>query len=310
MKIGLVDVDGHNFPNLALMRISAYHKAAGDQVEWWFGPIIHYDRVYKSKVFSFTPDVEVWNADEIIAGGTGYAISLENGIERFNLKALCNNLPTEIESMMPDYSIYPNVKYALAMTSRGCPRGCPFCHVGPKEGRYARKVADVKDFWTGQKEIKVLDANITALKDAEKRDLLRQYKDTGAWIDFTQGLDIRLVTDADIADINAMKIKQIHFAWDNPKDDLRDHFMRYAELAEHKPHGNNGMVYVLTNYDSTLEEDLYRIYTLRDFGFDPYVMIYDKMHAAREKKHLQRWCNSKWIFRSEPDFKKYMPTVR
>ena len=137
MKIGLIDVDGHNFPNLALMRISAYHKANGDLVEWWWSDLIHYDIVYMSKVFSdaYTPDVnEPLNADKVIKGGTGYAISLVNGVEVYD-KSKDPELPPEIEKCFPDYSIYPQYQYAVSMTSRGCPRGCAFCHVAAKEGR-------------------------------------------------------------------------------------------------------------------------------------------------------------------------------
>ena len=100
MRIGLIDVDGHNgFPNLALMHISAWHKAQGDTVEWWDG-FIHYDRVYKSKVFTFTPDINtVIDADEIVTGGTGYR---DYG-----------SLAPEIEAVFPDYSIYPHFKQAF-----------------------------------------------------------------------------------------------------------------------------------------------------------------------------------------------------
>ena len=88
MKIGLIDVDGHHFPNLALMRISAWHKAQGDEVEWWWSDLIHYDIVYMSKIFSdaYSPDVpEPMNADKVIKGGTGYCISLgPDGKEHFD----------------------------------------------------------------------------------------------------------------------------------------------------------------------------------------------------------------------------------
>lgn len=307
MKIGLIDVDGHNFPNLALMRISAYHKSIGNDVEWWHdGFLDEYDIVYMSKIFSdaYSPDIpDPLNAKKVIKGGTGYCISLgADGKEHFD-ESKNVKLPDEIEKMFPDYSIYPQFPFAVSMTSRGCPRGCAFCHVAAKEGRCSVKVADVKDFWNGQKEIKVLDPNITACRD--KRDLMKQYRDTGAYIDFTQGIDIRCINDADIEDINAMKIAEIHFAWDNPEDDLADKFMRYAEKAKHKPHGTYGSVYVLTNYNSTMEQNLYRINTLRQLNFDPYVMVYDKAHAPKEIKWLQRWCNNKIIFKKVENFKDY-----
>ena len=127
--IGLIDVDGHNFPNLALMRISAYHKSQGDEVEWWWSDLFHYDIVYMSKIFSdaYSPDVpEPMNADKVIKGGTGYAISLVDGKEVFD-KEKHKTLPEEVEKMFPDYSIYPQFPFAVSMTSRGCPRGCAFC---------------------------------------------------------------------------------------------------------------------------------------------------------------------------------------
>jgi hypothetical protein len=303
MRIGLIDVDGHNFPNLALMRISAYHKANGDQVEWWWSDFIHYDIVYMSKIFSnaYTKDVpEPLNADKVIKGGTGYCISLVDGVEVFD-KAKNEELPPEIEKMFPDYSLYPQFDFAVSMTSRGCPRGCSFCHVAAKEGRCSVKVADVSDFWCGQKKIEVLDPNITACRD--KRDLFRQYRETKAQIVFNQGLDIRLLNDEDIADINGMRIKDLHFAWDNPKDDLEGKFRNFANGFRRK--SNIGMVYCLTNFNSTMEENLYRIYTLRDMGYDPYVMVYDKPHAPKEIKMLQRWCNNKIIFKSCKRFEDY-----
>lgn len=309
MQIGLIDVDGHNFPNLALMRISAWHKAQGDHVEWWQGNLFYYDRVYMSKIFSDAYSQErddPINCGEVVRGGTGYCISLdENGKEVFD-KSKNHNLPTEVERMFPDYSIYPQFPFAVSMTSRGCPRGCSFCHVASKEGRCAKKVADVSDFWnpsTGKKRIKVLDPNITACR--EKRDLMRQYAETGCEIEFTQGIDIRLTNDDDIDDLNRMKLKNVHFAWDNPKDKLEDAFRRYAKKAKHKMHGRFGMVYILTNFDSTMEENLYRIYTLRELNFDPYVMIYNKPNAPQEIRDLQRWCNNKIIFGKCKDFDEY-----
>lgn len=136
MKIGLIDVDSHNFPNLPLMKISAYHKAKGDQVEWC-NLFEHYDRVYMSRVFDdmYTEDFNtVINADEIIKGGTGYDLK--------------NKLPDEIEHIYPDYSLYPELTKgtAFGFLTRGCPNNCPFCIVSKKEGLRSYKVADLSEF--------------------------------------------------------------------------------------------------------------------------------------------------------------------
>lgn len=307
-RIGLIDVDGHHFPNLALMRISAWHKAQGDDVEWWYTDFIHYDIVYMSKIFSdaYSPDVpEPMNADMVIKGGTGYCISIgPDGKEVFD-KSKNKSLPPEMESMFPDYSIYPQFDFAVSMTSRGCPRGCAFCHVAAKEGRCAVKVADVKDFWNGQKHIEILDPNITACR--EKRDLFRQYMETGATLNFNQGLDIRLINDEDVADINRMRIKKLHFAWDNPNDHLEN---KFREFARNYRKSRNGMVYILTNFENVpteehIEKALHRIITLRDLNYDPFVMVYDKPNAPHELIRLQRWCNNKWIFKKVKDFKDF-----
>lgn len=293
MNIGLIDVDSHNFPNIALMKISAWHKAQGDSVEWCF-PLAHYDIVYQSKVFddTYSPDID-WTpqADKIVKGGTGYGLD--------------NTLPDEIEHIYPDYSIYPDLTKdtAYGFLTRGCPRGCKFCIVADKEGRRSYKVADLTEFWRGQKNIILLDPNILACR--EHLDLLSQLADSKAYVNFCQGLDIRLTTETNIVLLNKIKVKEIHFAWDNPKDDLTPYFERYKALAKHKPHGMYGTVYCLTNFGSTMEENLYRIYTLRDLGYDPYVMVYDKPNAPREIKDLQRWCNNRFIFRSCEKFEDY-----
>jgi len=304
MRIGLIDVDGHNFPNLALMRISAYHKSKGDLVEWWWSDFIHYDIVYMSKIFlgTYSPDMsEPFNANKVIKGGTGYAINTQNGKEVFD-KSKDVDLPKEVERCFPDYSLYPQYSFAVSMTSRGCPRGCTFCHVASKEGRCTKKVEDVSDFWSGQKEIRILDPNITACP--QKRELMRQYIKTDAILDFTQGLDIRLLNSYDIEDINHMRLRTLHFAWDNPQDDLEDKFAEFAKGFRRKT--NIGMVYVLTNFESTMDENLYRIYTLRNMGYDPYVMVYNKPNAPKEIRRLQRWCNNKIIFKSCTKFEDYI----
>jgi hypothetical protein len=271
------------------MKISAWHKAHGDTVEWFNAIESHlYDKVYSSKIFDFTPENDYLPPDTI-KGGTGYG--------------LFEDLPKEIDDMFPDYSIYPECDYAIGFLTRGCPRGCKFCIVAEKEGRRSRKVANLSEFWQGQKRIELLDPNILACR--EHLDLLGQLAESKAQVNFNQGLDIRLTNEANISLINRIKIKEIHFAWDNPNDDLKPYFERYKAIAKHKPHGRYGTVYCLTNFGSTIDENLYRIYTLRDLGFDPYVMIYDKPNAPREIRLLQRWCNNRFIFRSCNDFKDY-----
>lgn len=290
MKVGLVDVDGHNFPNLALMKISAWHKSRNDQVEWW-NAFTHYEKVYVSRVFTdeYTHDMDfVIDADEVIRGGTGYDLK--------------NKLPDCIESICPDYSLYPKFSEAYGFLTRGCPRGCDFCVVAEKEGKCSKQVADTECFYRGQKEIKLCDPNLLACKDHEK--LLQQLVLTGAWVDFTQGLDIRLINPDNVALLNKVKTKMFHFAWDNPEQDLTGYFQKFNKLSECKD-DRKKRVYVLTNFGSTHEQDLYRIYTLRDLGYDPYVMIYNKSTAPRITRQLQRWCNNKFIFRSCQKFDDY-----
>lgn len=297
MKIGLIDVDSHNFPNLALMKISAWHKAQGDEVEWWWG-WGQYDRVYKSKVFddSYSPDhPDPVNTTEIIRGGTGYGMD--------------NRLPDEIEHMMPDYSLYPQfADTAYGFLSRGCPRGCPFCIVAAKEGRRSYKVADLTEWWSGQKNIVLCDPNILACR--EHLDLLNQLAASGAKVDINQGLDARLLTEDNITALRGIRLKEIHFAWDLMRytDEILEGLDLWKNLGKKDAHGSWGTVYVLVNYDTTMRENLFRIYELDSMGFDPYVMVYDKPNAPKEIRHLQRWCNNKRIFKS-CTFEEYKETL-
>ena len=308
MKVGLIDVDGHNYPNLPLMKISAWHKAQGDHVEW-YQPLFsgHMDRVYMSKVFSFTPDYEyVVNADEVIKGGTGYAISLEGGVEKYD-KAKDNPLPEEVEHTYPDYELYGVTDTAYGFLTRGCPRGCSFCHVGNKEGRCSYKVADLSEFWREQKNIVLCDPNILACPD--HIDLLEQLAASGAKINFNQGLDIRLITDKNLEVIKRINLDSIHFAFDRwqDKDIIEPRLRKF--IKETGYHRNKGkvMCYILCNFDTTLEQDIYRIQLCRELKINPYPMIYDKEHCNPIYRKLQRWC-SPFIFWSCPTFEEYCPT--
>lgn len=294
MRIGLIDVDGHNFPNIALMKLSAWHKAQGDSVSWWWG-WDHYDVVYMSKVFdsTYTPDMdEPLNADKVIRGGTGYGLH--------------NKLPPEVEHIYPDYSLYPDSaqETAYGFLSRGCPRGCPFCIVADKEGRHSQKAADLSEWWRGQKHITLMDPNLLACPD--HLDLLGQLADSKAWVDINQGADARMLTRENIEALNRVKIKQIHFAWDlmaqsNPVLCGLELYSKHGAIQDRR----RRVVYVLVNYNTTMDEDLYRIYRLREMGFDPYVMVYDKPHSPKEIRNLQRWVNNRTVWGSCPKFEDY-----
>lgn len=309
MKIGLIDVDGHNFPNLPLMKLSAWHKQQGDIVEWYSQMFSgHMDRVYISKVFSFSPDYDgCIDANEIIRCGSGYCIDLSVDGKEVYHRERDRDLPSEIETIYPDYGLYSELTKGVAygFLSRGCPRDCPFCHVGIKEGKQAIKATDLDTFWKGQRNISLMDPNLLACRESE--GLLHQLIDSGAWVDFTQGLDIRLMT-GDKADlIRRIKVKRVHFAWDNYDDGniiipkLRD-FSKATEW-DHRKMG----VYVLTNYNTTFAQDLERVYTLRELGFSPYVMIYNKQHVPRGHvlRKLQRWVNSRVAFAAVDRFEDF-----
>lgn len=311
MKIGLIDVDGHRYPNLPLMKISAYHKQQGDHVEW-YQPLFsgHMDRVYMSKVFSFTPDYEyVIDADEVIKGGTGYAISMKGGREIFD-KSKDKPLPNEIEHIYPDYSLYPEYcsDTAYGFLTRGCPRGCDFCHVASKEGRCTYKVADLSEFWRGQKNIVLNDPNILACKD--HMELLEQLRDSKARVELNQGVDIRLINDRNLELLKQIKLDHIHIAFDRwqDKDIIEPRMRDFVKATGYNRGKGHMMCYILVNFDTTIEQDIYRIQLCRELNISPYPMIYDKANCKPIYKKLQRWCNN-FIFWSCPTFEDYKKGV-
>ncbi|MCM1183560.1 MAG: radical SAM protein [Roseburia sp.] len=277
----------------------------------WYEPLTAWqqplDRVYMSKVFSFTPDYrQPIYAKEIVKGGSGYCISLENGKEVYHRES-DSQLPYEVEHIYPDYSLYPVLTKdtAYGFMSRGCPRGCGFCHIDVKEGRRAYKVADLSEFWRGQKNVVLLDPNPIACQ--EWKDILQQLIDSRSWVDFSQGVDIRLMTEEKAGMLKRVKTKNIHFAWDRweDKEEVIPKFKEFKRITGWDR--RRLTVYVLTNFDTTIEQDLERIYILRDLGYQPYVMVYDREHTKKGStvRKIQRWVNSRAIFEVTPRFEEY-----
>lgn len=306
MNIGLYDVDSHNFPNLPLMKISAWHKARGDSVEFVL-PLKYYDKIYVSKVFgneySQMPNLCL-QADEIVYGGTGFAITIENGKEVYH-KDRDPNLPYEIEHIYPDYSLYSELTKgkAYGFLTRGCCNNCSFCIVSKKEGLCSQKVADLSEFWRGQKEIILLDANILACK--ERMELLKQLADSKAWIDFSQGLDARFITEEVAKALSAVKKNIVHFAFDFMKNEKA--IVKGLKMySQYNKVSISDSVYILTNFDTTIEEDLYRVRMVQEAGFIPDIRIYRKNTAPQILRDLQRWSNNRFIYRS-CDFMNYVP---
>ena len=283
MKIGLIDVDGHSgFPNLALMRLSAWHKEQGDSVEWWNG-FCHYDRVYMSKVFTFTPDVDtVIDADEIIRGGTGYKNY--------------GSLPNEIEKTAPDYSIYPGVDYAIGFLTRGCIRGCSWCIVPKKEGwiRPAATWEEIKR--PDSRKIIFMDNNVLASDHG-----LQQIEAMGGqrvWVDFNQGLDARLITPETAALLARLKwIKFVRLSCDTlemlPVIERAVAYMKEAGIAK-----SRFWAYMLVQDTAEAEK---RAMVLSGMGVEPYAQPYrdyDGGEPTEEQRRFARWVNRKPIFRS------------
>lgn len=284
----MVSVDSR-IPNLALMKLSAWHKKRGDSVKL-FSPLFDSpELIYASKVFTDTPDFEYFpEGVPVVKGGTGYDIHSE--------------LPPEVDSICPDYFLFPDC-YAMGFTTRGCIRKCPFCVVPEKEGRI-REVADIYQFWTGQEHLMLLDNNLTAAPEHFAL-VVRQLIKERIVVDFSQGLDIRLITP-DMAQLLA-KVrlwKQIHIAFDNlsVESAVRS---GVALLKENGVPPRKLMAYVLIGYDTTPEEDLYRVEVLRALKVDPFVMPFNRDDPYQ--KRFARWVNHKAIFMSTP-WEKYMPS--
>lgn len=310
MKIGLLDSCPTNFPNLPLMKISAYHKSLGDNVSF-VNFLEHYDIVYVSKVFGdeyFPEDLTAINSDRIIYGGTGRAITIENGVEVYD-KDKDPILPNEIEHIYPDYGLYPELtkNKSFGFLTRGCPNNCPHCLVSKKEGLKSVKVADLSEWWKGQKEIILLDPNLLACNDRE--ELLQQLIDSRSKVDFSQGLDARFITPQIAEMLKQINVKRYHFAFDLMENEKRilKGLKTFVDIVQ--PRRDQCYVYVLTGFNTTFSENYYRIQKIHELGLAPDVRIYRK--EALPKRHilkdLQRWCNNRFVYWSCPDFWQYAP---
>lgn len=288
MLVAIHDSDKTRFPNLALMKISAYHKAEGDHVVW-FERGGEYDRVYSSKVFTFTPEDPDLPPDTI-KGGTGYG-SYES-------------LPDEIDWMIPDYSIYPDVNYAIGYLTRGCTRACPWCVVPKKEG----KIKPYR-YWTeiarpGIRDVVFMDNNVLAspfgLEQMEELAL------ENLRVDFNQGLDARLITPEVAKLLSQLKwIQHIRMAADT--DAMLNVVLDKIELLRSygvKPY--RIFAYVLTQDIPSAEK---RCIALRDVGANPFAQPYRDFttneEPSKELKHFARWVNNKAVFKSCKTFAEY-----
>ena len=297
MRISILSVDS-NYPNLALMKLSAYHKAQGDMVEW-YNPFEYYDRLYMAKVFSFTPDYLycINNVGEVVRGGTGYDIH--------------SVLPNEVDSVQPDYSIYPSISdnTSYGFLTRGCPNHCKWCIVPQKEGN-VRPYMDIDAItMNGLRPYAVLmDNNVLAsdygLSQIEKI-VRRKYH-----VDFNQALDARLVTD-DIARLLAKVkwIKRIRFGCDTTSQisycaDAIDRIRR---------HGYKGGFFLYCILMDDIEEAYHRIEYWKKYGGKvlPFAQPFRELHNPNQiipqlQKDMARWVNRKELF-TTCDFEDFKP---
>lgn len=293
MRVALHDSDATGFPNLALMKLYAWHKAQGDAVEWW-NPLLTYDRVYSSKVFTFTPEC-TYLPENTVRGGTGYGI--------------LDELPPEIDAMFPDYSIYPKCDHAIGFLTRGCIRKCPWCVVPKKEGH-------IRPYWTWReikrpdsRDIVFMDNNVLACEHG-----LAQIADMGGEnvrVDFNQGLDARLITD-DVAKLLS-RLKWINYIRMSADTDA----MLDVVLTAIDRLGKCGVkpyrvfVYVLVQDVESAER---RAIALRDIGANPFAQPYrdftTNAEPPQEQRDLARWVNHKAIFKTVKTFAEYRARKR
>lgn len=296
MNVGLMAVDS-NHPNLALMKISAYHKSKGDSVEW-YTPFDQYDVVYMSKVFSFTEDYRQYmtNAKKIVKGGTGYDIH--------------SRLPEEMEYLVPDYSIYPGIdhKTAYGFLTRGCPNRCKWCVVPEKEGNI-HKYMDVDQIAVdGRNKLVLMDNNVLACEYGLQQ--IQKIVDKRLRVDFNQALDARLVTE-DIAKLLA-KVRWldfIRFGCDTPKQ-ITECVRAMGLIDKYRERPGNYLMY--TMIDKDINEAYHRLSYFRTFKrvcivAQPFRDINNPNQIIPQwQLDLARWSMRREIYK-RCDFKDYEP---
>lgn len=277
------------FPNLALMKLSAYHKVKRDEVFLNF-PLCQPDITYASCVFTWHEHKVNELPPNATVGGSGVDLAVE--------------LPPEVESIMPDYELYPNIDFSLGFTSRGCPRRCPFCVVPEKEGKI-RAVASVYDFWDKRhKKIVILDNNLLAAPNW--RETLKELIEIGVEVDFNQGLDIRLVNEDNVGYLKWLRVKQLRFAFDNMASERA--VREGVELLVGQGLSSRRLsFYVLVgfNEDDTAIE---RMKILNSYNVSVYPMIY-KDKDGKEPEIKTKWDGNVFWHGGRQNLRKFLRVV-
>jgi hypothetical protein len=284
MRVGLLDVDS-KIPNLALMKISQWHKMNGDEVEHYMPLARHtYDKVYASKIFNFSDGTDI--QEDMIVGGTGIDLKI--------------NLPNGMDQMDPDYSLY-NYPHNIGFAQRGCRFNCSFCVVPRKEGK-PKSVNTIEKLWTQRTSNFLVLLDNDFFGNPEWKDRIEEIKELNLKVNFSQGLNIRIISERQAQALASVKFRnlkntssQVTFAWDQINDEkvIKRGFQRVVD-AGIKPY--QMQFYVLIGFDTTPEEDMHRVMMLKGWGCDPYVMPYNKKDPYQRK--FTRWVNHRAIFNS------------
>lgn len=285
MNIGIYDVDS-TIPNLALMKISAYHKSQGHNVSMYHPLFIdEYDKIYASKIFKFS-DGSGLIPERMDIGGTGISLT--------------KTLPQEIENQIPDYTLY-DYPHNIGFSMRGCRMKCDFCVVPKKEGR-PKQANTIAELWTQRESDFLVLLDNDFFGNSQWQDRIYEMLEFNLKVCFSQGLNIRKIKQDQAEALASVKFRnlrntarQVYFAWDNELHEVAIHRgLKTCFDAGIKP--REMAFYVLVGFDSTHDQDMYRVMTLRDYGCDPYVMPYNKSDVYQRK--FARWVNHKAIFKS------------